>query len=270
LNKAIELNGAAVKMNQAALLWGRRAAADLNAVQNLVAPKVEKEVSVRVSESLDEMIERRVAFLADYQDAAWASRYRRLVDEVRAAEEKVAKGSTALTEAVARYFFKLMTYKDEYEVARLYTSGEFRRKLEAQFDGDYTLRFHLAPPLLAKRDKVTGELQKSQYGPWVWHAFKLLAKLRVLRGGPFDLFGRTEERRTERALIGQYEQTVRGLLAKLDGGNLALAAQIAAIPEEIRGYGHVKERHLRAAKEHEAKLLAAFAAPAAEPQRAAA
>ena len=270
LNRAIELNGAAVKMNQAALLWGRRAAVDLNAVQNLVAPKVDKQVSVRVSESLDEMIERRAAFLTDYQNASWAGRYRQLVEEVRAAEARAAKGSTALTEAVARYFFKLMAYKDEYEVARLYTSGEFRRKLEAQFEGDYSLRFHLAPPLLSKRDKITGELRKSQYGPWVWHAFKVLAKLRFLRGGPLDIFGRTEERRTERALIGQYEQTVRGLLAKIDAGNLALAEQIASIPEEIRGYGHVKERHLIAAREKEAKLLAMFDAPLAEPQRAAA
>ena len=270
LNKAIDLNGAAVKMNQAALLWGRRAAADLNAVQNLVAPRAEKQSSVRVSESLDEMIERRVAFLTGYQDAAWAGRYRQLVDEVRAAETRQAPGSTALTEAVARYFFKLMAYKDEYEVARLYTSGEFRKKLEAQFDGDYSLRFHLAPPLLSKRDKTTGELRKSQYGPWVWHAFKVLARLRFLRGGPFDIFGRTTERRTERALIGQYEQTVRGLLAKLDAGNLVLAARIASIPEEIRGFGHVKERHLHAAKHKEAQLLAEFSSPATETQRAAA
>jgi len=268
LNKAIELNGAGVKMNQAAFLWGRRAAVDLKAVEKLIAPRTEQTTSVKVSETLDETIARRVAFLTDYQDAAWADRYRKLVDEVRAAETAKAKGETALTEAVVRYFFKLMAYKDEYEVARLYTSGEFRHKLDQQFDGDFKLRFHLAPPLFSKRDPVTGELQKREYGPWVFSAFKLLAKMKGLRGTALDIFGRTQERRTERALIGEYETTIRGLLAKLDHDNHATAVQIASIPEEIRGFGHVKERNLAAAKEKEARLVAAFGVP--EERRAAA
>ena len=258
LNKAIELNGAGVKMNQAAFLWGRRTAVDAKAVEKLIAPKVEQTASTKVSESLEEIIARRVTFLTDYQDAAWADRYRKLVDEVRAAESAKAKGETKLTEAVARYFFKLMAYKDEYEVARLYTSGEFRRKLDEQFDGDFKLRFHLAPPLFSKRDPVTGELQKREYGPWVFAAFKLLAKMKGLRGGAFDIFGRTSERRTERALIGEYETTIRSLLPRLERDNLATAVQIASIPEEIRGFGHVKERNLAAAKEKEARLVAGF------------
>jgi indolepyruvate ferredoxin oxidoreductase len=167
-----------------------------------------------------------------------------------------------------KYYFKLMAYKDEYEVARLYTSGEFEEKLKAQFEGPYQLHFHLAPPLLARRDPATGELQKAEYGPWVWRAFKLLAKLRFLRGTALDIFGRTEERRTERALIGQYEATVRELIERLDRDNHALAVQIASIPEEIRGYGHVKARHLQAAKAKESALLEAFRAP--KEQRAAA
>ena len=263
INKAIELNGAGVKMNQAAFLWGRRAAVDLKAVEKLVAPKVEKTQSTKVSETLDEIVARRVDFLTQYQDAAWAERYRRLVDEVKAAEAQKAPGKTALSEAVARYFFKLMAYKDEYEVARLYTSGEFREKLAAQFEGDYKLAFHLAPPLLSKRDKVTGELKKSQYGAWVYPVFGVLAKLRFLRGGAFDIFGRTEERRTERALIGEYEATVRELLQRLDRDAHAVCVQIASIPEEIRGYGHVKERHLQAARAKQAELVAALRAPAA-------
>src|SRR5690606_30147477 len=145
-------------------------------------------------------------------------------------------------------------YKDEYEVARVDTSGEFRRRVEQQFDGDYTLHFHLAPPLLAKTN-ARGELVKREYGPWVFKAFGLLAKLRRLRGGPFDVFGRTAERRMARRLIEDYERTVGGLLEKLDGGNVDLAAAIAAIPEQIRGYGHVKEAHLQAAKAREAELL---------------
>ncbi|SDY87277.1 indolepyruvate ferredoxin oxidoreductase [Lysobacter sp. yr284] len=215
---------------------------------------------LRLSRSLDELVARRVTFLTDYQDAAYARRYSDFVDKVREAEQKKAPGSTDLAEAVARYFFKLMAYKDEYEVARLYTSGEFKRRLEQQFDGDYKLKFHLAPPLLAKKD-AQGRLIKQEFGPWVFTAFKWMAKLRTLRGGAFDIFGYTEERKMERRLIGEYEQTVGGLLDKLDGGNVDLAAEIASIPEHIRGYGHVKEDHLHKAKAREAELLKEFANP---------
>src|SRR5690606_22718448 len=147
-----------------------------------------------------------------------------------------------------------MAYKDEYEVARLYTSGEFERRLKQQFEGDFRLEFHLAPPLLARRD-AEGRLQKKSFGPWVFTAFKVLAKLRRLRGGPLDVFGYTDERRTERRLIDEYERTVGGLLEALDAGNVALAAEIASIPEHIRGYGHVKHAHLEKAKAREAELL---------------
>jgi indolepyruvate ferredoxin oxidoreductase len=262
INKAIELNGAGVKMNQAAFRWGRRAAVDLETVEKLIAPKFEKAQSTKVSKTLDELVARRLEFLTQCQDAAWAARYRKLVDEARAAEAQKTPGKTELAEAVARYFFKLMAYKDEYEVARLYTNGEFRDKLAAQFEGDYKLAFHLAPPLLSKRDKVTGELKKSQYGAWLFPAFRVLAKLRFLRGGLFDIFGHTEERRAERALIGEYETTMRNLLAGLDRDKHALCVQIAAIPEEIRGFGHVRQRHLKAAKAKEAELIAALRAPA--------
>lgn len=213
----------------------------------------------RLSRSLDEIVERRVKFLTDYQDAAYAKRYSDLVAKVHAAERNVA-GTTDLTEAVARYAFKLMAYKDEYEVARLYTSGEFQRRLEQQFDGDYKLKFHLAPPLLAKKD-AQGRLIKQEFGPWVFTAFKWLAKLRFLRGGAFDIFGKTEERRMERQLIEDYFRTIDGLLGKLDRSNVDLAAEIAGIPEHIRGYGHVKEDHLHKAKEREAELLKEWSNP---------
>ncbi|SHE82044.1 indolepyruvate ferredoxin oxidoreductase [Thermomonas hydrothermalis] len=208
----------------------------------------------RLSRSLDEVIARRAAFLTDYQNARYARRYTDFVARVRAAETARAPGSTALTEAVARYFFKLMAYKDEYEVARLYTSGEFMRRIEQQFEGDYTLRFHLAPPLLARKN-AQGQLQKREYGPWMFTAFRVLAKLRFLRGTPLDVFGYTAERRTERALIDDYAQTIGGLLETLDAGNVDLAAEIASIPEHIRGYGHVKEAHLRKAMARQAELL---------------
>ncbi|MCC8363166.1 indolepyruvate ferredoxin oxidoreductase family protein [Lysobacter sp. A6] len=214
----------------------------------------------RLSRSLDEVVARRVAFLTDYQNAAYAKRYTDLVAKVRAAEQQRAPGSTDLSEAVARYAFKLMAYKDEYEVARLYTSGEFQRRLEQQFDGDYKLRFHLAPPLLAKKD-AEGRLLKREYGAWVFTAFKVVAKLRFLRGTALDVFGYTGERRMERRLIEDYAATVGMLVDGLNAVNVALAAEIASIPEHIRGYGHVKEAHLHDAKAREAKLLAQWKAP---------
>jgi indolepyruvate ferredoxin oxidoreductase len=261
INKAIELNGAAVKMNQAAFLWGRRAAADVAAVERLVAPRPDAVASTRLSETLEELIARRVEFLTAYQDAQYAGRYRALVERVRDAEGRL-KGLGGLAEAVARYYFKLLAYKDEYEVARLYTDGTFRRRVEQLFEGNYRLRFHLAPPLLSRRNPQSGELQKSEYGGWVFAAFRLLAKLRFLRGTALDVFGYTRERRMERQLIRDYEATIGQLLENLSSDNHALAVQIAAIPEEIRGFGHVKERNLRAARAKEAELLAALRSPA--------
>ncbi|HEX5663870.1 MAG TPA: DUF6537 domain-containing protein, partial [Xanthomonadaceae bacterium] len=202
----------------------------------------------------------REAFLIAYQSRRYAKRYTTLVERVRAAEEaRIGVGSSRLALAVARYFFKLMAYKDEYEVARLYTSGEFRRRLEQQFDGDYKVHFHLAPPLLAKKN-AKGELIKREYGPWVFTAFRLLARLRGLRGTMLDVFGYTAERKSERQLIAQYQATIDGLLDRLDGENVGLAAEIASIPEQIRGYGHVKEAHLHKARAREAQLLAQWSA----------
>ena len=214
----------------------------------------------RLSRSLDEVIARRVAFLTGYQNAKYARRYSAFVAKVRAVEASKAPGSTDLSEAVARYFFKLMAYKDEYEVARLYTSGEFRRRVEQQFEGDYTLKFHLAPPLLAKKN-AQGQLVKREYGSWVFTAFRVMAKLRGLRGTPLDVFGYSAERRGERRLIADYEKTIAGLFDRLDAGNVDLAAAIASIPEHIRGYGHVKEAHLHKAKAREADLLGEWVNP---------
>jgi indolepyruvate ferredoxin oxidoreductase len=191
-------------------------------------------------------VKKRVDFLTGYQDAAYAATYQAFVEKVRAAEDPLGKGR-ALTEAVARYLFKLMAYKDEYEVARLHTDPAFIAKIEGMFEGDYKLVHHLAPPLTAKRNDK-GELQKKPFGPWMRTAFGVLAKLKGLRGGAFDVFGKTEERRTERALIVEYRACIEELLKGLDAGNVAQAAEIARIPEEIRGYGHVKERHLAAAR----------------------
>ncbi|MFO1516821.1 MAG: indolepyruvate ferredoxin oxidoreductase family protein [Lysobacterales bacterium] len=277
LLRAIDLNGAAVEMNRAAFNWGRLAAHDLKQV--LVAAGLVQEAPLALdptsltlqddvlSPSLDARIARRAAFLTDYQNAAYAQQYQDLVAKVRAAEAQKAPGFTALTEAVARYAFKLMAYKDEYEVARLYTSGEFERRVKEQFDGDYRLHFHLAPPLLARKD-AEGRLKKAEYGAWVFGAFKLLAKLRGLRGTALDVFGYTAERRMERQLIADYRSSVDELLATLDHDNHALAVEIASVPEHIRGYGHVKHAHLETARAKWDELLALWRRPAAARQAA--
>jgi indolepyruvate ferredoxin oxidoreductase len=261
INKAIELNGAAVKMNQAAFLWGRRAAVDSGAVERLVAPRSEASTE-QPSQTLDEVLARRVAFLTAYQNAAYAERYRALVERVRGAEARL-KGLTGLTEAVARYYFKLLAYKDEYEVARLHAAAAFRRKIDQVFERGYRLRFHLAPPLFARRDPQTGELLKREYGGWMLNAFRLLAPLKFLRGSALDIFGYTRERKMERALIRDYEAAIGEILARLSTENHALAVRIASIPEDIRGFGHIKERNVEKARAREAELLAAMRAPQA-------
>jgi indolepyruvate ferredoxin oxidoreductase len=235
-------------------------AVDPAAVERMIASKDATQAGATVSESLDEMIRRRVQFLTEYQNAAYAAKYTQLVERVRKEEPGKARGQSGLTEAVARYYFKLLAYKDEYEVARLYADPAFMEKVRSQFDGDYKLHFHLAPPLLARRNDK-GELVKREYGSWMFAAFKVLAKLRFLRGTALDIFGHTEERRGERQLIRDYEHVVDELLARLTPDNHTLALQIASIPEEIRGYGHVKARHLAAAKVKEAKLLEAWRTP---------
>jgi indolepyruvate ferredoxin oxidoreductase len=247
-------------MNQAAFHWGRRAVLDPAAVEALVVPApAERDENRRLSQTFEEAVERRVAFLTAYQNAAYAARYRALVERAKAAEAAKAPGKCGLAEAVARYLFKLMAYKDEYEVARLYTDGNFLKQVASELGGD-TLRFefHLAPPLLAKVDPASGVPRKISFGPWMMGAFKLLARLKVLRGTPFDLFGYSAERRTERRLVADYEALLDEIQSKLTTDNHPLAVGLAAIPEKIRGFGHVKARHLAAAKADEAALLEQF------------
>ncbi len=253
IDRAIELNEVAVEQNRSAFLWGRRAAVDPQRVAEVASPPKTMPVARRISESLDEAIARRVDFLAAYQDEAYAKRYLALVDRVRSAETAIGP-ALPLTEAVARNFFKLMAYKDEYEVARLHSSGEFAQRLTEAFDGDFRLRVHLAPPLFARRN-ARGELVKSEYGPWVMTAFRWLARLRRLRGTALDPFGRTAERRAERQLVLEYESTLAGIASRLGAGDHALAVEIASVPEQIRGFGHVKAKHMEAAREVRARLL---------------
>jgi indolepyruvate ferredoxin oxidoreductase len=269
LEQAIELNATAVPMNLGAFRWGRRAAHDRAAVERLLAPPADNVVPfTRPATTLDEIVAVRVKHLTGYQNAALAERYKALVERVRKVEDQRGVPGTGLTEAVARNYAKLLAYKDEYEVGRLYAEAAFAAGLDQQFEGDYRLKFHLAPPLLAQRDPKTGHLIKQEFGPWMLPLFKMLAKLKFLRGTAFDIFGYSEERKTERALIGQYETLVDELLAGLTPANHALAVKLASVPDDIRGYGHVKEAHLVKARRKEADLLAQWRNP--EPlQRAA-
>ena len=260
IEKSIELNGISVEFNLKSFVWGRRAAIDLACVEKIAAPAEVIPLNLHLSRNVDELVTRRVELLTAYQDPAYAARYKELVDKVRRVEsEKV--GGTTLTEAVARYYAKLMAYKDEYEVARLHSNPAFMQKIEGMFEGDYKVVFHLAPPMLNRPDPATGEAKKSRFGPWIMRLFGLLAKFKGLRGTALDLFGGTEERRTERALIAQYAADIETLLAQLTPANHALAVEIAGVPEMIRGYGHVKMRHLEQAQKQRAELLAKFHAP---------
>jgi indolepyruvate ferredoxin oxidoreductase len=259
VERALELNGEAVAMNVAAFRWGRRAALDLAAVEALVRPSA-PDPALTLSQSFDEMVARRVSYLIAYQNVAYAERYRGWVEKAKAAEAARAPGQCGLAEAVARYLFKLMAYKDEYEVARLYTDGTFARQVRDTFGGDnLRLNVHLSPPLLSPTDKA-GRPRKITFGPWMFGTFRLLARLKGLRGTMFDVFGHTAERKIERKLITDYEVLLDEVLARLTPDNHALAVGLAAIPEKIRGFGHIKLRHLATAKAEEAALLEQFRA----------
>lgn len=257
--RAIELNGVAVEMNKTAIAWGRLAAVDLAAVQAAAETRpVQDDTAEASGEDLEAFIAERESFLSQYQNAVYARSYREFVEQVRAVEQRELGENTGLTRAVARYLFKLMAYKDEYEVARLFTEFDVRQYLDREFEGDYRIEFNMAPPLLGRRDPRTGRYPKRQFGPWMRPAFAVLARLRFLRGTAFDVFGKSAHRRKERALIDHYRTTIEGVLAKLSPQNHQLAVEIASVPEWIRGYDVVKERHIQEAEQQERALLDRF------------
>jgi indolepyruvate ferredoxin oxidoreductase len=229
-------------MNLAAFLWGRRAAHDLAAVNRLLARR-----NAPKPETLDDVIARRVAFLTDYQDTAYAEAYRQFVAEIH------GKTDEPFAMAVARNLFKLMAYKDEYEVARLYAEGRFARDVAKRFTGDFKLTFHLAPPFGGNREKKT-------FGPWLFGLMRLLASMKRLRGTVFDIFGRSAERRMERAMIADYRNMVTGISARLTPGNHKTALLLVNLPDNIRGFGHVKAASIAAAEKQRHALLAQFEA----------
>ncbi|PSJ56895.1 indolepyruvate ferredoxin oxidoreductase family protein [Pseudaminobacter soli (ex Li et al. 2025)] len=247
LEQAIRLNGGGVEANLETFRWGRRAAMDLATVRDAAGQAVRLEPK---PQSLAQLIAHRAQFLERYQNAAYSARYRNFVESVER-QERAQTGGEAFSHAVAKSLFKLMAYKDEYEVARLFTEGDFLNRTSAQFEGHHRIRFHLAPPIFSRRDPQTGHLRKQSFGAWVIPMFRILARLKILRGTLFDPFGYTQERRTERNLIGEYRSTIEKIAKQLRPENAADATAIAEWPMAIRGFGHVKERNL---KEAEAKL----------------
>jgi len=256
INQGVELNGVAIEQNQQAFLWGRRYAIDTDAV--LAAAGLGSEHKTSVPESLEEVIAYRSAYLTAYQDQAYAGRYLHLVERVRGFERELRQSTDVelpLTGAVARSYFSLLAYKDEYEIARLYTNGDFEQTLAAQFEGDYRLRFHLAPPLLAKRDPHTGKPIKREFGSWMLPLLRMLARFKGLRGSALDIFGYSAERKMERALITAYEDDIEQLLDETRPDNLDIATEIAGLPQQIRGFGHVKQASIETVSTRRELLL---------------
>ncbi len=264
IERAVELNGVAIEFNKQAFLWGRRAAHDMAAVETIIGRNDEKPQPFE----LDGFIERRIADLTAYQNKSYSEKYTALINRIRSAEASAMPGSSALSEAAARGLFKLMAYKDEYEVARLYTDGRFEKAIQETFADGGKVKIHLAPPLLAERDPVSGHLKKRAYGPWIMTAFRLLAGLKGLRGTAFDPFSYSDERKMERQLIADYESQLVEIADNLSADNHAAAVQLASLPMRMRGFGHVKEANVKAAKACETDLIATFRDPSRAPQAA--
>lgn len=255
--KAIELNSIKLEFNRQSFIWGRRAAVDPEQVAALVGSSHTAPQHI-VSKTLDEVIFRRSKFLENWQNAAWANLYLNAIEQIHKAERKIQNDRTPLTEAAARSLFKLMAYKDEYEVARLYTDGTFLSALHEHFEGNLKLTFHMAPPFLGRRNPETGQLEKSTFGSWVFLVMRLLAQMRRLRGSRLDLFGYTEERRMQRQLIADFKTLLSDISASLSAKNIGTAVKLASLPLSIRGYGHVLERNVKEVQQQQEQLMNLF------------
>jgi len=259
--RAIELNGAAVKQNQRAFRLGRLAAHDRAQVMRMAGLE---NAEPEVAKTLQDLVALRAGFLEGYQNRSYADHYRARIERLAAAERVQAPGEQGLAAAAARSLFKLMAYKDEYEVARLYTNGEFKKKLSEAFEGDFSLEFHLAPPIFGNQSTENGRPRKMVFGPWMMVLFRLIAGFKFVRGTPLDIFGYARERRLERKLISDYETLLDEIEKNLTRANYATAVALAEIPMEIKGYGYIKDRNCEKAKARERELLASFRSPAPE------
>ena len=254
IERAIELNRVAIEMNKMAFAWGRLAAHAPDVVAHYAGMDSDELTTL----TLEQEIGRRVEFLTQYQNKAYGERYRAFVAEVQVAESRSVPGEMHLSRAVAHGYFRLLAYKDEYEVARLYADPAFMKKLSAAFKDGFSLKFHMAPPIISRTHPVTGERIKRTFGPWMMLGFRVLSKLKVLRGTPLDLFGLQDERRMERELIGDYEDVIFDLMNGLMPSNYDVAVQIAMLPQKMRGYGHVKQKNVRDIKKLREQMLADF------------
>ena len=266
--RAIELNGVGVNANKKAFSFGRLAAHNPQAIENMMKDVRGDAEEEPIAQTLDDVIRKRVSYLTAYQNAAYANRYASAIAEIKAAEEKLQ--STAATEAAARFYHKLLAYKDEYEVARLFTDGNFKKELKATFQGDYKIRFNLAPPIMEQNDPATGRPRKREFGAWMLPAFGLLAKFKFLRGTAFDIFGYHRDRRTERRLIAEYESDMALVKAKISRDNIDICAELLSVPDEIKGYGPVKEKNLIKAEKRRAEIRAMLESGAARGRKKAA
>lgn len=267
LERAIELNGTAVEMNKSALAWGRILAHDPAKVKQLAAPNKATGRTVDEQLSLDELISNNTNELVRYQNAAYADRYKQLVETVRQHDEYIEGSDFSLTRSVAQYYFKMLAFKDEYEVARLLSSDAFRTTLEQEFEGDFRMEFHMAPPIFQRRDPRTGRYPKRRFGQWMIHPLRLLARLRFLRGTHFDIFGYTQHRKTERRLIRDYEEDIANICTQLTPENYATCVSIASLPEIVRGYDTVKDASIAHMYAEKKALLADLPGSTTEPKQ---
>ena len=270
VEKAIELNGRSVEMNKLALHRGRQLAVSADELnQEIRDSNKEFESTMQPAElSFEDLIKHRSESLIQYQNEAYAARYKELVAAAYDAEKTRTPGMNGFATAVGRYYYKLLAYKDEYEVARLFTNGIFRKELEASFEGEYKIEFHMAPPLLARKSKITGIPTKLSFGPWMEGLLALISRMRFLRGTPFDPFGKSEDRKLERQLISDYEDIVREIINSIDAENHRVAVELASFPEMIRGYGHIKKQHIKASQSRIEELLVAFGSDELKPEAA--
>jgi len=256
LMKAIELNGVAVERNKEAFGWGRVAAVDVKVVTGLLNAGEGRVEDVKQEEpGLDELIAVRHKHLVNYQNRRWADRYTSLVTQVREAEEALGDTSQLLTLAVARQLYRFMAFKDEYEVARLFAETDFMKEVNNTFEGDFKVHFHLAPPIMNRGLDARGRPRKRQFGPWMFRAFRLLAKFRILRGTPIDPFSYSADRRMDRALLKNYEQLVDRIVRELNASNYGTFLQLAELASEVRGYGPVREQAAEAVEGKRIQLI---------------
>jgi indolepyruvate ferredoxin oxidoreductase len=266
IEQAIELNGAAVEMSRNAFRFGRLAAREPGAIARLIGTDT---TTPPKAQTLEVLVAFRTGELTKYQDAALAERYHARVTHMAEIERKMASGRSGLAEAVARAYYKLLAYKDEYEVARLYADPAFDKALGEVFESRRKLEFHLAPPLLARRDRATGEPRKIRFGAWMLPLFRVLAKGKRLRGTAFDVFGYTRERKLERQMIADYEKLLDEIAERLSPATHANAVALASLPLDIKGFGHIKQRNFELTKARQATLLNALRNPSPSALKAA-